>query len=188
MWLERARFSLRLMLLRSAPQDYPASSQSVLWLAILVLIANAVSITVLEAMIGEAAAERLELRHNFIFQSIFEIIFLVVFIKAMLLLFNFPVRFPQVFCAIAGVNIGFSFLFIPIQYLTITYGLGAGEDMNSGMSPILAIVYIAMFVWLVRAIGNIFMHALELRLSFAVGITLLYMMGKIVLVTIVGNV
>lgn len=176
------------MSLKAAPQDYPATSQSVLWVAVLMFAAKILAVMILAAMVGEADAERLGLRHNVIFRSAFEIVFLIVFLKAMLLLFRFPMRFPQTFCAVGGVAIGFGFLFIPIQYLTLAQGLGIAEDANPAMSPLLVIAYLAMFVWLVRVLGNIFMHALELRLLYAIAITFLHMIGKVAVMAVIGGV
>lgn len=151
------------------------------------LITDIITIMLLAMMVGETVAEEMKLTQNLGLYSIADVAFLVLFVKVILLVFRFSSRFPQVFCAAVGVDIGFNLLFLPLQYLTIMYGTDTGEDAISGFSAVLTFIYIAMFIWLVRVLGNIFLHALEVRLSFAIGITLLYLAGKAIFTIVTGS-
>jgi len=116
-------------------------------------------------------------------EAFVDLFFLLVFLKILLYLFRFPMRFTQTATAITGTIAMFSVLFIPLNFVAADI-IGFGENTQSEMqsSPIgavLALIYLALFIWMLRVLGHIFKHALEVRLFFAIGIALLYLMSSL---------
>ena len=168
---EQIRIAWSLLLLRAAPQDFPESPR---------LLA---SFCALLAVTGVVSAQVAGVSDRVWLDVAAELAFLLVFVYIVLALFRFPERFVQSAIAMTGSAALFNAILIPLNYFAVRMGFGTGEQAGAAAPPgaMLALVYLAVFVWIVRVIGHILRHALEVRTAFAVGIALLYMAGSLVL-------
>ena len=160
-----------LILMRATPQQLPAYRK------LLIL-----SCTFMVAM-GMLSAFATGLTHVNLLEIVVDLIFLLGFLKVLLLLFRFPTRFTQTATAVTGSIALFSVLFIPLNFVAadlIGFGENAQTQMqNSPAGAVLALIYLTLFLWMLRVLGHIFLHALEVRLSFAIGIAMLYLMSSL---------
>lgn len=117
-------------------------------------------------------------------QAVIDLLFLLIFFRVLLQIFKVSIRYKQTVIAVAGCKAMFSAIFIPLNYMTAqVIGFGDMVDVgaqNSAFGAVLALFYLTCFIWLLRVFGHILMSALEVRLSFAIGISLLYMMSSLV--------
>lgn len=161
----------RLATFRAAPQDFPVSATLLTVFCFLMAVSGVVSsklANVPDRMWVDAAVE---------------LAFTLVFVYVLLLLFRCPERFSQTMTALAGSSALFNVILMPLNYLAVQMSFGEAPEGASTQpfSAVMALVYLGVFIWIVRVIGHIMLHALEVRLSFAVGIALLYMAGNLVL-------
>lgn len=116
-------------------------------------------------------------------QVLIDLLFLLAFFRVVLLVFRMPQRYKQTIIAIVGCRAIFSGIFIPLNYMTaqaIGFGEMAQVDASSpAFGAVLALFYLACFIWLLRVFGHILVSALEVRLSVAIAISLLYMMSSL---------
>ena len=164
------------MLLRTAPQDLPASARAMMLLGALMFVTSAMQLAAVES------------GHGMILPAVIDVLFLAAFVKVILALFRFPMRFMQTFTAFAGIHAGFGLAFAPLHYLNMHYVIGAREAAMQGLVGAIAFAYLALFVWSLRVMGHIFVHALETRLPFAIGIALLYLVGNFIVSAMAMNV
>lgn len=163
--------SWHLILLQAEPQQLPAYRK------LLIL-----SCTFMVAM-GMLSALATGLTHVNLLEVTVDLFFLLGFLKVLLWLFRFPMRFTQTAIAVTGSVALFSVLFIPLNFVAADI-IGFGEQAQPPMqsSPagaVLALIYLALFIWMLRVLGHIFLHALEVRLSFAIGIAMLYLISSL---------
>ena len=158
-----------LLLLRADPQNMPPYRKLLILSCAFMVFMGALS----ALAIGVAEVNPLE--------AVVDLAFLLVFLKVILWLFRFPNRFTQTAIAVTGSTALFSVLFIPLNFMAANI-MGFGEPAGAQSSPagaVLALVYLALFIWMLRVLGHIFFHALEVRLPFALGIALLYLMSSL---------
>ena len=160
-----------LILMRATPQQMPAYRKLLI-----------MSCTFMVAM-GVLSAQATGLAEVNLWETFVDLLFLLGFLKVLLILFRFPMRFTQTGIAMTGCIAMFSVFFIPLNFAAASM-IGFGGDTQADMqsSPggaMLALIYLALFFWMLRVLGHIFMHALEVRLSFALGIALLYLMSSL---------
>ena len=160
-----------LLLLRTKPQNMPAYRKLLVLSCAFMLCMGALS----ALAIGVTRVNPLE--------AIVDLIFLLAFLKVLLWLFRFPNRFTQTAIAITGSTALFSVLFIPLNFMAASIvGFGEQASATAQSSPagaVIALVYLALFIWMLRVLGHIFYHALEVRLPFALGIAMLYLMSSL---------
>ena len=160
-----------LILLQAEPQQLPAYRK-------LLILSCAFMIAM-----GILSALATGLTHVNLMEVVVDLFFLLGFLKVLLWLFRFPMRFTQTAIAITGSVALFSVLFIPLNFVAADLiGFGAEAQPQVQSSPagaVLALVYLTLFIWMLRVLGHIFCHALEVRLSFAIGIAMLYLMSSL---------
>ncbi|MDD9806227.1 MAG: hypothetical protein OXU83_06525 [Gammaproteobacteria bacterium] len=161
----------RLATFRAAPQDFPVSP------------ALLTAFCFLMAVSGVVSAKLANVPERMWIDAGVELAFTLVFVYVLLLLFRCPERFPQTMTALAGISALFNVILMPLNYLAVqmSFGEAPAGVSTPPFSAVMALVYLGIFIWIVRVIGHIMLHALEVRLSFAVGIALLYMAGNLVL-------
>ena len=160
-----------LILLQAKPQQMPAYRK-----LLIMSCTFMVSMGILSALATGLTSVNL-------LETVVDLFFLLLFLKVLLRLFRFPVRFTQTAIAITGSIAMFSVLFIPLNFVAADI-IGLGENTQNQMqsSPagaVLALIYLALFIWMLRVLGHIFSHALEVRLSFAIGIAMFYLMSSL---------
>ncbi len=160
-----------LILLRATPQQLPAYRK--------LLILSCAFMVAMGILSGLATG----LAEVNLLETVVDLFFLLAFLKVMLWLFRFPTRFTQTAIAITGSIALFSVLFIPLNFVAadlVGFGGEAQSEMQSSPAgAVIALVYLALFIWMLRVLGHIFLHALEVRLPFAIGIAMLYLMSSL---------
>ena len=160
-----------LLLLRADPQNMPPYRKLLILSCAFMVFMGALS----ALAIGVAEVNPLE--------AVVDLAFLLLFLKVLLLLFRFPNRFTQTAIAMTGSTALFSALFIPLNFMAANIiGFGeqaSGAAQSSPAGAVIALVYLALFIWMLRVLGHIFFHALEVRLPFALGIAMLYLMSSL---------
>ena len=168
-----------LILLQARPYQMPASN-NLLTLSCVFMIAMGVLYSFAS---GVEPINRLEV--------FVDLIFLMLFLKVLLHLFRYSARFTQTAISITGALALFSVLFIPISFLAVHlagFGGEAQDEMQqSPLGAVLAIFYIMLIMWLIRVLAHIFMYALEVRISFAMGIAILYFTSGLLVKLILLN-
>ena len=117
--------------------------------------------------------------------AVIDLIFLFLFVKIVLVVFRFAERLPQAFNALLAIHIGFAVILMPLHYLGVQYGLLEPQVIdteNTAIRTFLTFVMLAMFIWMLRAMGYVYSQALEIRMVFAIGIAFLYMVSNLLIV------
>ena len=164
-----------LILMRATPQQLPAYTK-----LLILSCAFMVSMGILSGLATGLAEVNL-------LETFVDLFFLLAFLKVLLWLFRFPMRFTQTATAITGSIALFSVLFIPLNFVAADFigfngGLNGEVESQMQSSPagaVIALIYLALFIWMLRVLGHIFLHALEVRLPFAIGIAMLYLMSSL---------
>ena len=161
----------RLATFRAAPQDFPVSGALLTAFCFLMVVS------------GVLSARLANVPDRMWIDAAVELVFTLAFVYVLLLLFRFPERFPQTMTALAGSNTLFNVILMPLNYFAVQLSFDAAPAGASTppFSAMMALVYLAVFIWIVRVTGHILLHTLEVRLSFAIGIALLYMAGNLAL-------
>ena len=161
----------RTMLLKASPEDFPPSQNLLIGFCLLMM------------SMGIAASLAAGVDEVDWPQVLIDLLFLLAFFRVVLSVFRMPQRYKQTVIAIVGCRALFSGIFIPLNYIAaqvIGFGeMAQGDAQDSAFSTVLALVYLAFFIWLLRVFGHILVSALEVRLSVAIVISLLYMMGSL---------
>ena len=160
-----------LILMRATPQQLPAYTK--------LLILSCVFMVSMGILSGLATG----LTEVNLLETFVDLFFLLAFLKVLLWLFRFPMRFTQTATAITGSIALFSVLFIPLNFIATDFigfnGEVQSEMQSSPAGAVIALIYLALFIWMLRVLGHIFLHALEVRLPFAIGIAMLYLMSSL---------
>ena len=161
-----------LILLRATPQQLPAYRK--------LLILSCAFMIAMGVLSGLATG----LTEVNLLETIVDLFFLLAFLKVILWLFRFPVRFTQTAIAITGSIALFSVFVYTVELrlpptLLVFGGEAQSEMQSSPAGAVIALVYLALFIWMLRVLGHIFLHALEVRLPFAIGIAMLYLMSSL---------
>jgi hypothetical protein len=145
--------------LRGGPQDLPASWPLMIFLVTALLVQNLVTGQQLQD--DNAAAKSLVA------------VCLQVFVLTGLLYWRHHMeRYPQTLSALAGVGLVFN---------TITWTLLTQSDPELNQ-PALALVWFAVFIWSLFVDANIYRHALSVKFSIGMLITVLTLAASYVLI------
>ena len=154
--LSLIRFFFLLCLLRTRPQDLPASQP----LLVLVAAVNIVIATmVVTPALGSAFSSLLA--------SLVDTAMLLGFVWLLLRFRSHPARFVQTATSALGVSAVIAVLSLPLQW---------AMSSASGNSPpeAAAQLFLLLIVWLQVALGHVLRHALEVHLLLGVGLAFLY--------------
>lgn len=152
------RFFLLLCLLRTRPQDLPASQTLLTVVAAVNVIIGA--IVVAPALSNAFAA---------VLASLVDTGVLLAYVWLLLRFRSHPKRFLQTATAAVGVSGLIAALSLPLQAM-----LPVEPDAVTPAARTASLLILALVVWLQVALGHIFRHALEVTLLLGVGLAFLY--------------
>ena len=153
---------LNLIQLKTRPQDCPVSNQLQLTLVILYLLISIINAQALYNFIGGVAL------------SLSNLIYMVFFVY--LILIKKPERKHQTLNAMLGAGILISILDTVLSFYFIT------DKNQASVSGIGSILIFSVFMWAVVVYGHIIRHALDIRLSTGIMITLAYIFINVILI------
>jgi hypothetical protein len=159
--LKLLNFFVDLCLLRSAPQDLPASQP----LLAAVLAVNALAGILLGVQTWAGAGVALA-------ATVLDIGLLLGLLFIALQLRGVTPRFVQAATALLGAGTLFTLIAMPLQPL-----LGAPEEIE-----VAALLYLALLIWVQLVYGHVLRHALNLSLVAGVGLALIYTFTSAVLI------
>jgi hypothetical protein len=145
--------------LRSGPQDLPTSWPLMLVLVAAYLLQNLITGQQLE---DENAAAK----------SLVAICLQVLLLTGLLYWRRHTERFPQTLSALTGVGIVFN---------TITWALLTQSDLETNQ-PILALIWLAVFIWSLFVDAHIYRNSLSISLSMGMLVTVLALAASYVLI------
>ena len=152
----------RLLALRGGPQHLPASTPLMVFLLAAYLLQNVLTGAQLED--PDAGAK-----------SLVAVAMQIVAVAALLRWRRHPSRFVQTVTALAGVGIVFN---------AVSWMILSGLD-SSGVQPELALAWFAVFIWSMVVDGHVYRHALSVRLSTAMLITVLLLAVSYILIDLI---
>jgi len=158
---------LEICLLKSGPQDLPASS-SFLGLAVTGYFLVDVLVSRLNTSLGTALAI-----------SLLDVVLMVAFTQLILRVVAKPERFTQTLSALAGTGQLLGLLALPLIH-GLSVAQAAGEPAAG-----LAFAWLALLCWSLLVLGHILRHALAVNLLTGVGIGILYSLLSLVLMRVV---
>lgn len=148
-----------LLRLRGGPQDLPVSWPLMLFLVTAYLLQNLITGQQLEDQ--NAAAK-----------SLVAMCLQVLLLTGLLYWRRHTERFPQTLSALAGVGIFFN---------TITWSLLTQSDLETNQ-PILALIWLAVFIWSLFVDAHIYRNSLSMSLSMGMLVTVLALAASYVLI------
>lgn len=157
--LSLIRFFAQLCLLRTRPQDLPAS-QSLLGL---VAIVNVIIGTVL-------VSPALGNPFTAFTASLVDTAVLAGFVLLVLKFRNHPERFIQTATSAIGVSAVISALSLPLQWMMPA----PSEGMAAPSAESASLMLLILIVWLQVALGHVLRHAIDVSLMLGVGLAFLY--------------
>lgn len=148
----------RMCLLRSRPQDVPASRE-----LLLLTIAIYFLLDLLLANLDENITSALT-------AALADTLFLLVFTLVLLLLCRKANRWTQTVTALAGTGIVFAVLLMPAVISL------SGPDAMTSMQQALSILLYLVLIWYVVVLGHIFRHAMSSSFALGVFVSMLYLL------------
>ncbi len=148
----------RMCLLRSRPQDVPASRE-----LLLLTIAIYFLLDLLLARLDENITSALA-------AALTDTLFLLVFTLVLLLLCRKANRWTQTVTALAGTGIVFAVLLMPAVISL------SGPDAMTSMQQALSILLYLVLIWYVVVLGHIFRHAMSSSFALGVFVSMLYLL------------
>lgn len=155
------RYFLDLCLLRASPEALPPS-----WLLFWLFLPLQMLVNI--ALVGESLGG---LDKAFL-ASILDIGVLLGVLWLCLRFMGHPTRLRQAATALLGCGVFIGLILLPVQWAA---GQQLGEEADSG-AEVLAVLLILITIWSAVVNGNIFRHALGVRLGLGVALALMTMM------------
>ncbi|MGD2119427.1 MAG: hypothetical protein PVG66_13780 [Chromatiales bacterium] len=156
--LKLFNFFVDLCLLRRAPQDLPASSSLFALTVLLNVLISTVG--VMDLMPGPAMA---------LAAAVVDALLLIVVLRLLLMMQNHVGRFLQTATALFGSGALLNLIALPLQLVT-----GDNNSEAGAGQPMISLAYLLLIIWIQVVIGHILRHALEIKLSLAIGLALTY--------------
>ena len=169
MFTAYARIFWNIILLRSAPQDVPAS-QVLCWL----LVAGTYTVGFI---MGAFIFEPLK---NAAFNA-FDLGFLLVFLYGVLQFKKYSNRFLQTTSAVCGIFIIFGLLQLPIYWLLVTGYLPEEDPLFS----IAQLCLLGLLVYFIIVFGHILRHALSISMLTGFMLALGYLIADFVIIDLI---
>lgn len=154
-----------LVRLRARPQDLPASDGLVLVSALALAVTTTLALQPFYPLTTGSARVGLDL------------LLQLLIVQGTLRAIGHPERFRQTFTAICGTGVIFTLLAWPL------YTILVDRDPSHPIAGASVLLVFGIYGWAVAVLGHILRHALEIRMSAALGCALLY----VVVTTAVGE-